>query len=193
MAQHLIVTAGLPGSGKTSVAEALGRALGWPVLSVDPIEAAMRRAGLPPDATGLAAYAVAEAAAGANLRLGRSVVVDAVNPVEAAREAWRRLAGRQGAALTFIECACSDPGVHRARVEGRVRGLDGLPEVTWARVEARRAEYEPWTAADDRLALDTTRASLGEMVAAVLAHLATAGAPEELAGEPREARDDEEP
>ncbi|WP_404963061.1 hypothetical protein [Streptomyces sp. 147326] len=37
--------AGLPGAGKSSVAEALGRELAAPVVSADPIEAAMWRAG----------------------------------------------------------------------------------------------------------------------------------------------------
>lgn len=41
----LIAMVGLPGVGKSSVAEALGRKLNAPVVSVDPIEAAMWRAG----------------------------------------------------------------------------------------------------------------------------------------------------
>jgi predicted kinase len=40
----LIAMAGLPGAGKSSVAEELGRKLSAPVVSVDPIEAAMWRA-----------------------------------------------------------------------------------------------------------------------------------------------------
>jgi adenylylsulfate kinase-like enzyme len=44
----LIAMAGLPGAGKSSVAEALGRKLTAPVVSVDPIEAAMWRAGVAP-------------------------------------------------------------------------------------------------------------------------------------------------
>jgi predicted kinase len=56
----LIVMAGLPGSGKSAVADAVGRALNLPVLSVDPIEAAMCRAGIDrTQPTGLAAYVVA--------------------------------------------------------------------------------------------------------------------------------------
>ncbi|NUS77369.1 MAG: AAA family ATPase, partial [Streptomyces sp.] len=66
----LVVMAGLPGTGKSSVAEALGRALAAPVVSVDPIEAAMWRAGVGRDQpTGLAAYVVAEAVADGVLAL----------------------------------------------------------------------------------------------------------------------------
>ena len=44
--RQLIVVAGLPGSGKSTVAEALSGALSLPVFSIDPIEAAMWRGGL---------------------------------------------------------------------------------------------------------------------------------------------------
>jgi len=46
-ALKLIVMAGLPGSGKSTVAEGLSRHFALPLISVDPIEAAMwRGAGL---------------------------------------------------------------------------------------------------------------------------------------------------
>lgn len=149
----MIVMAGLPGAGKSSVAEALGRRLAAPVVSVDPIEAAMWRAGVARDQpTGLAAYVVAEAVAGGVLALGQTVIVDAVNAVEAAREQWRSLAGRHGAPVPFIEVVCSDPVVHRRRLEGRSRGIDDFVEPTWESVERLRVEFAPWT--DHRLVLD---------------------------------------
>ena len=53
--------AGLPGSGKSTVAEALGAQLRTPVVSVDPLESAILRSGIESDQpTGLAAYLVAE-------------------------------------------------------------------------------------------------------------------------------------
>ena len=91
--QQLIVFAGLPGSGKSTVAEGLSRSLSIPLFSVDPIEAAMWRGGLARAETGIAAYGVAIALADEHLRLGHSVIVDAVNrsrrrarPGEARRE-----------------------------------------------------------------------------------------------------------
>jgi predicted kinase len=79
----LIVMAGLPGSGKSTVAEGLGRRLAAPVLSVDPVESALWRAGISrEEPTGLAAYVVVEAMAADVLALGQTVVVDAVNDVE---------------------------------------------------------------------------------------------------------------
>jgi predicted kinase len=167
---RLIVAAGLPGSGKSAVAEGLGRALRAPVLSVDPIEAAMWSSGIPKAMTGIAAYVVAEAVAEENLKLGSTVIVDAVNPVEAARTAWVRLAARQRTPLTFVECVCSDLTVHRRRIEQRVRGITGMPEVTWDRVEERRAEYEPWSM--ERITLDTAIEGPDRLVQRVLSMLA---------------------
>ena len=146
--------AGLPAAGKSSVAEGLGSALSAPVVSVDPIEAAMLRAGIErAQPTGYAAYVAAEAVAGGVLALGQTVIVDAVNAVEPARGQWRDLASRHRVRLAVIEVVCSDLAVHRRRLEERVRGIEGLDEPDWASVERRRAEYEPWT--DRRLVLDS--------------------------------------
>jgi predicted kinase len=152
--QKLIVLSGLPGSGKSTVADGLSRALSAPVFSVDPIEASMWRGGLAMAQTGIAAYEVAIALAEEHLRLGHSVIADAVNPVEAPRAAWRNLARKYRADLKIIECVCADETIHRQRIEARVRAIDGMPEVTWARVLQRHAEFEPWM--DARLVLDTS-------------------------------------
>jgi predicted kinase len=150
----LIVMAGLPGAGKSSVAEAVGRAVPAPVVSVDPIEAAMLRAGVARgQPTGLAAYVVAEAVADGVLALGQNVIVDAVNAVEEARRQWRALAVRHATPLAVLEVVCSDPAVHRRRLESRSRGIDGVAEPSWEAVDRRRDEYEPWT--DQRLVLDS--------------------------------------
>lgn len=150
----LIVMAGLPGAGKSATAEALGRELAASVVSVDPIEAAMWRAGVARDQpTGLAAYVVAEAVADGILAQDRTVIADAVNAVDAAREQWRALAARRGVPLAFIEVVCSDPAVHRHRLESRSRAIEGFPEPGWDTVERLRKEFAPWT--DHRLLLDT--------------------------------------
>ncbi len=151
--QRLITVSGLPGSGKSTIAEGLARAFEVPVLSIDPIEAAMWRSGLVPSDTGIAAYRVAEAVAAENLKQGLSVIIDAVNPVEDARAMWQALAGQHGLSPTCIEVICSDETLHRQRVEARVRNIDGMPEIGWNQVVKRKAEYEART--DDRLVLDS--------------------------------------
>jgi hypothetical protein len=83
--------------------------------------------------------------------LDQSAVVDDVVS-DGQFAAWREVADRFGARLYLIECVCSDEAVHRARIEGRVRGIPGWHEVGWDHVERMRAETKPPTA--DRLTVD---------------------------------------
>ena len=166
----LIVMAGLPGSGKSTLAEGLSRHFSLPLLSVDPIEAAMWRGGLLRDQTGIAAYEVAQALAAEQLRLNHSVLIDAVNPVEAPRAAWRKLAAKYRADLKIIECICVDQAIHRRRIDARIRNIDGMAEIDWARVEQRRAEYEAWI--DARLTLDTSAEPPERLLAEAIRYLA---------------------
>lgn len=146
--------AGLPGSGKSALAEDLARALSVPVLSVDPIEAALLRAGLDHDErSGLAAYLVAEDIAAEQLRVGLAVIIDAVNDHPLARGQWVALAERLAVPLDWIEVTCPDPAVHRARLGGRSRSLGAFPEPSWESVEARRAAFDGWDS--PRLKIDS--------------------------------------
>jgi len=141
----LISMAGLPGAGKSTIGQVIGSRLGYPVVSVDPIESAILRAGIDSDQpTGLAAYLVAEMHAETTLESGRSVIVDAVNAVGPAREQWVNLAARTGEPLKFIEVICSDPELHRQRIESRERTLPHL-ELTWHAVEQSLEDYSDWT------------------------------------------------
>jgi predicted kinase len=134
----------LPGTGKSAIADGIGRALKLPVLSVDPIESAMLRSGIARSfETGLAAYVVAETLADRSLAAGIDAIVDAVNAVDEAREMWRALASRHGAPLVIIECILPDPSIHASRLSGRDRGL-AIPEPTWEDVERRATEWLPW-------------------------------------------------
>jgi predicted kinase len=155
--------------GKTTVARAVAARLRGAFVCIDEVEAAMWRAGIGRDQpTGLAAYVVAQAVAESCLRTGTAVIVDAVNPVEEARRAWRELAQRVGAALRVVEVACADAAEHRRRVERRRTDIDGLDVPTWEQVISR--EYEPWS--EDRLVLDTSRPDF-DGIAAVEAYLAS--------------------
>ena len=162
----LIVLSGLPGTGKSAVADAVGRARGLPVLSVDPIESALLRAGFAASfETGLAAYLVVETLADAMLAAGISPIVDAVNSVEVARDMWRRLATRHGVPLIVVECTVSDAALHASRLAVRERGL-ALTEPTWEIVESRRAEWAPWTEPHVTVdGLDDLAANVGRVLA----------------------------
>lgn len=73
----LIVLSGLPGVGKTTIARELARSLTAVHVHVDSIERALRQGGLVVEAEG---YAVAQAVAADNLRVGQTVILSALPP-----------------------------------------------------------------------------------------------------------------
>jgi predicted kinase len=171
----LVAMAGLPASGKSTLAEVLGARLGATIVSVDPIESAILQAGIDADQpTGLAAYLVAETLAEQVLLSGHSVIVDAVNAVEPARLQWRDLALRADVPLRVVEVECSDPEVHRERLEKRQRDLPHVADPSWRAVEQSLEEYQEWRgecARLPRITLDTTN-TLGQNVDAALRFVA---------------------
>nr|WP_279357876.1 AAA family ATPase [Methylobacterium indicum] len=160
----LIVFAGLPGTGKTTISRAVAQALAATHLRVDVIEQAIRDAGVLAGPVGASGYAVAQALAGANLGEGRVVVADCVNPVAASREGWRAVAARAAVRLIDVEVVCSDPQEHRRRVEGRVCDIPGLVPPSWEAIQ--RLDYAPWDR--PRLVIDSAALSPSEAVSAVL-------------------------
>jgi predicted kinase len=158
----LIVFAGLPGSGKTTVARALALRLGATYLRIDTIEQAVRDAGLTNDELGAAGYLVAYAVAEANLGVGQRVVADCVNPLAVTRQAWHEVALRAGARIVDIEVVCGDAEEHRRRVETRTPDIAGLALPTWEQVVVRL--FEPWVGT--HCVLDTAVLGVEEAVAA---------------------------
>ena len=142
MSSKLIVIGGLPGTGKTSLAMGLARALDAVHVRIDTIEQALRTSAMPTDPVGTAGYVVAYAVAADNLRLGRIVVGDCVNPLAATRTAWRAVARRAGVAVVEVEVICSDAIEHRRRIESRACDIDGLKLPRWSETMARN--YEAW-------------------------------------------------
>ena len=151
---QLIVISGLPGTGKSSLADALGRNLGMPVFAADWVQATLKRShlGIGAERLGFAGYELLSMLAERQLRLGQSAILDSVASIEPVREAWRRSAAIYGARWRVIECICSDEAVHRKRLENRQRDIPGWPELEWREVERVREYFVPWT--DERLILD---------------------------------------
>ena len=163
----LIILSGLPGAGKTTIARALARATGAVHVRIDSIEQALRDAGVEVEGEG---YRVAYAIAEDNLRLGRMVIADCVNPWPLTRRAWRAVAERAGVRALDVEVVCADAGEHQRRVRSRVPDIPGHVLPTWADVQAR--DYHARD--DDRLVVDTSVSSVDAGVAAILAAVANA-------------------
>ena len=91
------------------------------------------------------------------------VVVDAVNPVAAARHGWADVADELGVDCLFIEVVCSDAELHRRRIEARRADLPGHEMPTWH--DVTRLDYEPWPDAD--MVVDTADSDDGAVEAIV--------------------------
>jgi predicted kinase len=160
----LIAMSGLPGTGKSTIARALAQATGAVWLRIDTIETAIADA---PGQLEDAGYRVGYAVAQDNLRLGRDVIGDSVNPWALTRDAWRDAGLAAGAAVLEVEVVCSDMEAHRARIATREVDVPGLVPPTWAEVVGR--DYHPWDRA--RLVIDTAGLTVAEAVARVRAAL----------------------
>jgi len=160
---RLIVFSGLPGVGKSSMARELAREIDAVYLRIDSIEQALRDSGAITQPMNDAGYGVGHLVAEDNLRLGRTVVADCVNPIAVARDAWLDVAKRAGVRAVEIEVRCSDSNEHRRRVEARTPDIPGLVLPTWDEVLGR--EYNAWTR--EHVVIDTATGTVEENVAAV--------------------------
>jgi predicted kinase len=87
MRSMLIIFAGLPGAGKSSVARELAGKLDAVWLRIDSIEQAIRESGVLPGSIDDVGYRAAFAVAGDNLGLGRMALVQTLRSSQA--EAWK--------------------------------------------------------------------------------------------------------
>jgi predicted kinase len=163
----LIVLSGLPGTGKTTIARELAQELGAVYLRIDSIEQSIRSAGWPVWPVEGEGYRVAYAVAEDNLRLGRSVIADCVNPWPLTRSEWRAVADRTGVPALDVEIVCSDAVEHRRRVENRAADITGHRLPTWQ--EAVERDYRPCD--NERIVIDTGRLSVEQSVRAILAEV----------------------
>ena len=163
---RLVLVGGTPGSGKTTLASAVGEQRGWEVLhsdllrkelaGVDPTSAAPGAgegdAGIYRPELVAATYEALLDGAAQRLALGQTVVLDAswTTADQRARAAAR--ARQCGATLIELRCAC-DPAVARQRVADRpvaaAGGSDATPEVA----DLLAARADPWPSA---VAVDTS-------------------------------------
>lgn len=160
----LIVFSGLPGTGKTTIANDLAATTGAVYLRIDTIEQAIRNSGALAQDVGRSGYMVANELALSNLRLGRTVIVDCVNPVLESRITWSEIASLAGARLANIQVVCSDKDEHQRRVETRMVDISGLTPPIWQSVLDH--EYEPWDEAP--FCIDTALASPVQAVSMII-------------------------
>lgn len=118
----MIVVTGLPGTGKSTLADRLAGKIGAPAFAGDWLLGALKPHGVLRglDRASLLAmyYDLLGTLVARQLMLGQSAIVDCLVDEEVVAR-WRELAERYGARLAIVECVCSDEGEHRRRLERR--------------------------------------------------------------------------
>lgn len=164
----VVAIGGPPASGKSTLAERVGAAMGAPIVDSDrtrkhllgkaPFESARAGAWQGAYDPGFTDRVYREVLRRADrvLASGRPVLLDASFRSEDMRRSARELARAHGVAFRFVECRAS-PAVCRARLEERARGRsisDAGPEI----FDAFLARYEPpdELPAAERVIVDTS-------------------------------------
>lgn len=154
MEPTLILFAGMPGSGKTTLARMVARELRLPIFSKDRMQRVLRDHHLAAENTGDGYYIILDLA-DEQLSLGVSVILDATFPLDHFRTVANETAMRHNANFCAIYCFNSDDDVWRKRMEKRVQYVPGWRPVGWEDVQRMRTYYQPW--GDNALVLDSMR------------------------------------
>jgi aminoglycoside phosphotransferase family enzyme/predicted kinase len=155
---RLVLVGGLPGTGKSTLADELGRRLGWTVVRSD--EVRKESAGLRPADRAVAAYreglytpAVSQTTYAELLRRaevatsrGESVVLDASWGEAAQRDGAHCLARATRSELIELCCHCPADLATTRLTERLARGVDAS-DATVDVAERIRADFAPWPSA----------------------------------------------
>ena len=161
----LYIFSGLPGSGKTTLAQELSKVINATYLRIDTVEQGIRDlCDLIVEGEG---YRLSYRVATDNLNLGNSVIADSCNPIELTRREWNDVANKSGACCINIEVVCTDKSEHKHRVETRESTVPRLKLPTWDQVESR--EYHSWHC--ERLVIDTAGKSIQDCMGELLSSL----------------------
>jgi ADP-ribose pyrophosphatase YjhB (NUDIX family)/predicted kinase len=154
----LVLVTGLPGTGKSTVADHAAELLGCQVLAHDwamsglrpfpELQQALDR--MAPVGHRKVGWSVLGAMARSQLRRRSSVVLDGVARMTEI-EQLQEVAAEENAVFVTILCECSDPNLHRSRIEGRRRGIPGWYELAWDDVERARRAWDAELPADLRI------------------------------------------
>jgi predicted kinase len=137
----LVIFSGLPGAGKSTLADRLARELRWPLLRIDDVAGKV-----PPDADYqfwdekvLVLLTIAEE----QLKLGLSVITDSVF-MGADRLHAQEIAQKHNAIFRPVYCFVSNEAIWEKRVTERIDTLGHSNVATWEQIQHQRQWFAPW-------------------------------------------------
>lgn len=165
---QLVLVGGLPGTGKSTLAAAAGRAIGAVVLRSDEIRHELARqavscSDLYSDSMTQATYDRLLEMSRRSLEMGESVILDASWTHERHRAAARALAGTTRSEPVELCCTAPSETSERRIEERRLRG-DDISDATIQVARAMSAAADPWPSSTE---IDTSLAPDDSLVAAL--------------------------
>jgi len=152
--QFLLQMAGEPGTGKSTLARAIGRSTGAVVLDKDYVKAPLLDGGLSEDPAGGLAYDVFFAIAASVLDQGHSIVLDSPAFFPGVLDRGQKLARKTKTPYRIIECSC-DQRAQEARLKSRRPLSSQLASMDAVRATMQRPGIVALEA--PHLSVDTTR------------------------------------
>lgn len=141
MQTKLIIFSGLPGTGKSTLANRLGRELLIPLLCIDDV------IGEVPENAGIAFWdsrvAILLDVIETQLQIGLSVIADSVF-MNMDRHHARELARRYGAGFYPVYVFISDDRIWEQRVKARFTEIGNRNVATWERIQHQRERFRSW-------------------------------------------------
>jgi predicted kinase len=138
----MVLMKGHPGSGKSTIARAMGRALVWPVIDKDDVRDWFWFFDEVNAQAGRYAYDAMWQLAETQLSLGLSVICDSPLSEVVGYQDGLEVAARHDAQVLVVECVCPDEAEWRRRIEARAgKGKPGHHIVTWAQMQTLLDRY----------------------------------------------------
>lgn len=147
----LVIFSGLPGTGKSTLANRLARELRWPLLCIDDV------VGEIPESTGIPFWdskvEILLRLTEVQLELGLSVIVDSVF-MNMDRNHAQELARKHNARFRPIYVFVSDENIWKQRVTARYDEMNNKDVATWERIQHQLEHFRDWDS-DTALFIDT--------------------------------------